>query len=103
MVRLPITFALEETHCLVRLDGELGLSSAAELKSRLMEGLAAGREMVFELEHVTGLDITILQLLWVAGREASQAGMRVTTRMSAAAVSAACEAGFPAFPNLTQA
>lgn len=86
-------------HPLIRLEGECTLTSAAELKSLLLEGLAAGGDLRLDLEGAEEIDITIMQLLWAAGREARRAGSAIAIAVSEAAGRAAREAGFPQFPG----
>jgi ABC-type transporter Mla MlaB component len=83
-----------ESHWRIRLAGQMGLPSAAELRDGLRAWLAAGRDLEWDLEEVEEIDIAILQLLWVAEREARRTGVKVTCRASAAAIAAAREAGF---------
>jgi len=91
---LAITTERHESHSLIRVDGECALASAADLKSALMEGLGAGKTLHLDLERVEQIDITILQLIWAAGREAQHSGTTLVTRGSEAAVVAAREVGF---------
>jgi anti-anti-sigma factor len=59
----------------IRLEGEMDIGSAAELKAVLEEALAARRETRISLETATGIDVTTVQLLWAAEREARARGM----------------------------
>jgi hypothetical protein len=91
------------THWLIRLEGQVALASAGELKVLLLQWLAAGKNLELNLERVEELDVTIMQLLWTAAREAGRNGFHIAARASAAAVDAVCEAGFdrmPEFPIL---
>jgi anti-anti-sigma factor len=72
---VSITLDRNESQCLVRLQGEVDVSSAAELKAILLEALASGRELRVDLERTTELDVTALQLLWAAEREAGGSGV----------------------------
>jgi anti-anti-sigma regulatory factor len=84
----------------IRLDGDLDITGAAELKQALLDAVASGRKNCISLASATGLDITTLQLLWAAEREATVTGavlvlegpvpegLRATLR----------EAGFDRFP-----
>ena len=74
--RVAVTLAQVETTCLLRLEGEVNIFSASELKKALMEALETGKDLRLDLESATDLDATTLQLLWAAGHEASQAGKR---------------------------
>jgi hypothetical protein len=45
------------------------------LKELLMEKLKSGSAVYVALDSATGLDITAVQLLWAAAREAQRAGV----------------------------
>jgi anti-anti-sigma factor len=97
---LPVTMERHETHSLVRLEGELTITSAAEVKEALLAGLAAGTELHLDLERVEAIDVTVMQLLWAAGREADRTGVALAGRMSEAAAALAREAGFERLPGM---
>ena len=71
---MPVTVAQSETMCLIRLEGELNIASAAELKKILVEALAGEAELQVELGNASELDVTMLQLLWAGERAARAAG-----------------------------
>lgn len=100
---MPVTMEQQETHSLIRLQGELTLTSAAELKAALVAGLAAGTHLQLDLEGATKIDVTIMQLLWAAGREAERKGVALSGRLSEAAAAMAREAGFESLPGLAVA
>ena len=85
---------------MIRLAGELTLTSAAELKNLLLQGLASGNDLRLDLEQAEAIDITSMQLLWAAGREADRKGASLAIQMSDAAATAARDAGFERFPGL---
>lgn len=64
----------EKTNCL-RLQGSIDVSSAEELKKILVDAVKAGGEIRVLLGDATYLDVTAIQLLWAAEREASGAGV----------------------------
>jgi len=96
---MALTLQREETGWLVRMEGQITLASAGELKEWLCEWLASGKDLEFDLGHVDEVDVTVLQLLWAAVRDSRNAGVRVLGRGSAAAVAAACETGFAQLPG----
>ncbi len=98
---MAVTMDRQESQSLIRLEGEFTVTSATELKERLLECLAAGNNLLLDLERAEEIDITLLQLLWAAGREADRAGAKIAIRLSDAAATAAREAGFERFPGLT--
>jgi anti-sigma B factor antagonist len=63
---------------MLRLNGDVSISAARELKGALVETLASGRELTIDLAGLTALDITALQLLWAAQHAAAKAGSQVT-------------------------
>ncbi len=95
---MPLTVDRNATRWLIRLEGEVNITSAAELKGLLLEGLAAP-ELELDLERATEIDVTVLQLLWAAGREAARAGSGFVSRASHAAASVARDLGFDGIPG----
>jgi anti-sigma B factor antagonist len=98
---MPVTLQRQEGSWLIRLEGQVTVTSAAELKERLLEWLAAGKNLELDLESAEEIDITILQLLWAAAREAARTGTKIVARASSAAATAARDSGFgqlPGFP-----
>jgi anti-anti-sigma regulatory factor len=71
---VPVAIEQSAERSAVRLDGDVGISAALELKSALTEVLAVGQNLTVELAGVTTLDITTLQLLRAAQRAAANAG-----------------------------
>jgi anti-anti-sigma regulatory factor len=97
---MPVTLAQGEAQCVIRLDGEINIGSAAELKKLLLQALASGRELRVDLEHATELDVTALQLLWAAEREArgSSRGFTLAGRVPEEIWAAVVDAGLETFP-----
>jgi len=97
---VPLTLDQNENFCVLHLEGEIDITSATELKTLLLQGLASGRELRVNLERATDLDVTAMQLLWAAEREARRSGMGITLtgRLSEEISSAAGDAGFERFP-----
>ena len=97
---VPVTLDHNQNFCLLRLEGEIDITSATELKTLLLQGLASGRELRVDLERATDLDVTAMQLLWAAEREARKSGMgmALTGLVPEAISSAAGDAGFERFP-----
>ncbi len=73
---MPVTMEIDEALCTVRLDGVLDLTSAPELKLILVQALLSGKDLQVELADTAEFDITALQLLWVAARDAKGSGTR---------------------------
>ena len=98
---MAVTMEQQESQSVIRLAGEFTLTSAAELKNLLLQGLASGNDLRLDLEQAEAIDITLMQLLWAAGREADRKGASLAIQMSDAAAMAARDAGFERFPGLT--
>lgn len=86
--------------CLIRLEGEISIGLATELKTALLQALAAQAEVRLDLEHATELDVTALQLLWAAEREARRSGkaFELAASVPPDVLRAVGEAGFENFP-----
>lgn len=68
----------KEESNLIRLEGAIDINCAAELKSSLLTSLASGRGVSVLLSGVTYLDVTAVQLLWAAEREAKASAVQFT-------------------------
>lgn len=81
----------------MRLEGEINVAAAAELKKILIEALKSEKQVRVDLEGATGVDVTGLQLLWAAEREGQRAGVgfaregRVPKDIAAVAMEAGLE------------
>lgn len=71
---MPITSDKTQERYIVRLEGDVDIGRAAELKAALMEAIASRKEVCLDLDGVTDLDVTAVQLLWAAAREMEGAG-----------------------------
>jgi len=98
---LPVIIERRDSHSIVRLEGEFTVTSATELKQALLEVVSAGRDLHVDMEQIGDFDITVMQLLWAAGRDAARAGIKLTIPVTEAAAAAAQEAGFEPFPGLS--
>jgi anti-anti-sigma factor len=72
---VPVTFDRSAEPGVVRLEGEIDIALAAALKEVLLEALASAGEVRISLETATGFDVTAVQLLWAAEREAKASGV----------------------------
>ena len=79
---------------LIRIEGQTSLASAVAVKQLLLAGLASGADLELDLESVEEIDVTLLQSLWAARREARRAGVGFVIRSSGAVAGAMREAGF---------
>ena len=94
---MPVTIEEQETQSLVRLEGECTLTSAAEIREGLLQALTPGRDLRVDLERVEDFDLTLLQLLWAAGREAEQRGVKMAVLAPERIRAVAGEVGFEGF------
>jgi len=72
---VPVTFEQNDVVSLIRLEGAVDVGCAADLKALLVERLKSGSEVRVSLEEATVLDVTAIQLLWAASREAKKLGV----------------------------
>ncbi len=104
---MGITLDESKSEVVIGLDGAVDISSAAELKALLLQALNSGKKARISLDKAADLDVTAVELLWAAEREANKAGVGFSfAGPSLAVVSAAlCEAGFQQFlvskPNVS--
>lgn len=96
---MPLTFRQEDSRWLIRMEGQVDLASAGELKQMLLEWLAARKDLEFDLQDVEEIDIPIMQLLWAAARDAGRLGLTVAARSSESASAALRDAGFAQLPG----
>jgi anti-anti-sigma regulatory factor len=93
----------QDTGWQLRLEGHITVASAAELKGLLLQWLADGKDLELDLEHVDEFDITAMQMIYAAAREATRKGARIVGRASSAVTTAVRDSGFdrmPGFPIL---
>ena len=96
---MPVTTAQYESYRLIGLEGQVNVASSGELKSMLLDWISSGKSLHLDLERAEAIDLTVLQLLCAAGREALARGVEMTIRSSEAADRAACDAGFAGIPG----
>jgi anti-anti-sigma regulatory factor len=101
---LAVTLEQSDQGCTVRLEGEINIGVAAELKKVLIEALKSKKPVRIEFEGATGVGVTGVQLLWAAEREAERAGVKFARMagMPQAIAAAVAEAGLE-FPMMMAA
>ena len=72
---MGITVSATDGGRCIGLEGAIDIASAAELKAALLEGFETGREVRVSLAGAGSLDVTVVQLLWAAVREAKRLGV----------------------------
>ena len=97
---MSLTFEASATGCILRLEGEVDVTCAAELKRMLIEAISSRQDVQVDFAHATDLDVTAIQLLWAANREAEKVGVpfAVVGDVPENILDAACEAGLENFP-----
>ena len=70
---MSVTLSHGEDSSYVRLEGAIDIADAAELKVALLEALERGKAVEVVLDETVSLDVTAVQLLWAAQREAQRA------------------------------
>ena len=97
---MPVTLEQKDALAFIQLEGAIDVGCAAELKELLMEKLKSSSAVYVSLESATGLDVTAVQLLWAAAREAQRAGVEFgfKDQTPEAVRCALAEAGIEEFP-----
>lgn len=62
----------------LRLEGEMTIAKAAKLKDALARAIDSGKTVVIDIDRVTGVDLSFLQLLCSAHRTAANQGKKLT-------------------------
>lgn len=75
---MPVSLDKSEEKSLIRIDGDVNIAMAAEMKDLLVNALASGKDLHVSMANAVELDVTALQLLYAAEREAAKSGMRLT-------------------------
>ena len=97
---LAIILEQREESNAIRLEGTVDISSAAELKTILGKALKSPKPLRVALDANADLDVTAIQLLWAAEREAKVSGvdLRLDGDVPDAVSTTVKEAGFERFP-----
>lgn len=72
---MPVTLEQSKKSSVIRLEGATDIASAAELKKLLLEAFGLGHEVRVNLDEAADLDVTAIQLLWAARRQAKVLGV----------------------------
>jgi anti-anti-sigma regulatory factor len=89
-----------EESSVICLEGAIDIGSAAELKRVLLEALAPGNAVSVSLDPGADLDVTAIQLLWAAEREARALGVgfKLAGQVPEPVSATLKDAGFESFP-----
>lgn len=80
--------------------GEVGLESAGQLKTLLLESLASQKKFELDLADIRVWDITLMQLILATELESPDCQGRIVSKVSAQADEMARSAGFARFPGV---
>jgi len=102
---MGISLDRSDAGAVIALTDTVDITCAADLKALLLQALNSGAEVVISLDDATDLDVTALQLLWAAERQARQSavGFRFAGPVPEPVSAALAEAGFPPFLTLVHA
>jgi anti-anti-sigma regulatory factor len=102
---MGISLDKSEAGAVISLAGTIDITCAAELKVLLLEALDSGTEVLISLGDAIDLDVTAIQLLWAAQRQARQStvGFEVSGQVPEPISTAIAEAGFQPFLTLVHA
>jgi anti-anti-sigma regulatory factor len=97
---MPIALEQHDDSNLIRLEGAIDIAFAEELKKLLLQALGSGKPVCISLRNATCLDVTTIQLLWAAEREAKAASVRFAfaDELPEPVSSALARVGFERFP-----
>jgi hypothetical protein len=96
---LPVTLEQDGALSRIRLEGAIDIGCAQELRGLLVQGLKTCSEVRVLLADATDLDVTAVELLWAARREAraSTVGFAFEGQAPEPVSVALAEAGFERF------
>jgi ABC-type transporter Mla MlaB component len=96
---MPVSLDISEGISLIRIEGDVNIAMAAEMKDLLVKALSSGKDMHLSMASAAELDVTALQLLYAADREAAKSGMKLTLddHVPEEIFSAMTDAGFAMF------
>lgn len=72
---MPLVLIDGDARSVIRLEGEIDIVNAAELKDMMVAAMTSGKELHLDLQAATDLDVTAVQLLYCAAREAEKTGI----------------------------
>lgn len=93
---MGVTLKQSKKLSVIHLEGAIDIALASELKKLLLQAFASGRKVHVTLDGATDLDVTAVQLLWAARREAKVSGVEfaLTGHAPEPVTSALSQAGF---------
>ena len=96
---MPVSLEQDGVQSRIHLLGAIDIGCAQELKGLLAKGLNSSSELCVHLAETTDLDVTAVQLLWAARREAKalSVGFAFEGEAPEPVLAALAEAGFEPF------
>jgi len=73
---MGVSLERREESITIHMEGAVDIASAAELKTFLLQALKSDKEVCISLDDATYLDVTSIELLWAAEREAKGSGAK---------------------------
>ena len=97
---MAITLEHREKATMIRIDGPADIAVAADLKRALLDAFTGSNAVEVSLDSCTEIDVTAVQLLWAAEREARSLNIRFTLEgdLPNSIGTALNDAGFEKFP-----
>lgn len=97
---MPLALDVVESQCVLRLEGDIDIACSGELKIMITEAISSRKPVLVDLASATDLDVTAMQLLWAAAREAERSGtsLAVAGALPEKIDRMLREAGFETFP-----
>ncbi len=75
---MGITLKQSQKSTVIRLEGVIDITTAAEFKKLLLQACGSGKDVRVVLDGVTDLDVTAVELIWAARRSAEGAAVAFT-------------------------
>jgi ABC-type transporter Mla MlaB component len=99
---MPLTLEKNDAGCVLRLEGEITVNCAAELHRLLVEATASATDVSVGFAPSAEIDVSAIQLLYAARREAVRTGrvMRAVGELPAQVRAAFGEVGIDPFGEL---
>ncbi|MGD0734212.1 MAG: STAS domain-containing protein [Terracidiphilus sp.] len=97
---MPLSLEQHEESSLLSLEGTIDIACAADLKQLLIQALSGAKAVRVSLQKVSDLDVTAVQLLWAAAREARTSGLEfaLAGTVPESVLKTLASAGFHEFP-----
>lgn len=97
---MTTTFHQQDGRAVLQLLGDIDIAGSIELKTMLTQAFSTGKDVGLDFSAAETLDITAIQLLWAAARQAEKTGTPLTVvgPLPQGILSVMRSAGFEHFP-----